>query len=122
MLEKNDQIEQAIPFEWRAILIEIIDIIRNRDLRSKEISGHFCNVESEDVDTIYRNIDSYGDNLIALPDGAWDTSVCRWMGGYWHSLTDLFTEDEGASDLVLFVDVYETDALPRFEIKSVHVP
>lgn len=122
MAEKNENIEQAIPTAWRPVLSEIVDKIRNRSLRSGEILGFKCNIEPQVIDSIYYNVDSYDDLLVKLPEDAWRSSICRWMGGYWHLLVDLFTDIEGASDLVLFVNVYETEALCRFEVQSLHVP
>jgi hypothetical protein len=44
------------------------------------------------------------------------------MRGYWDVLVDLFTVEEGASDLVLAVGVYEKGSAYIFEVQSVHVP
>jgi hypothetical protein len=44
------------------------------------------------------------------------------MGGHWNVLIDLFTIEEGASDLVLEVKVREDGAGYSFEIHSVYVP
>jgi len=44
------------------------------------------------------------------------------MGGYWDALVDLFTEEEGRSDLVLSLHVREGGGEYLFEVMSVHVP
>lgn len=41
---------------------------------------------------------------------------------YWDVLVDVFTVEEGRSDLVLFARVFERGDGYRFEIASVHVP
>lgn len=69
-----------------------------------------------------RNVDAYGARLASLPEEAWNTSVCQWMVGYWDVLVDLFTIDEGLSDLVLAVRVYEDGVGYSFKIQSVYVP
>jgi hypothetical protein len=57
-----------------------------------------------------------------LPEETWKTSACQWMRGYWDVLVDLFTVEEGASDLALAVRVYEEGSAYAFDIQSVHVP
>ena len=71
---------------------------------------------------IAENIEDYGDQLTSLPKGTWKTSVCLWMEEYWEVFVDLYTEDEGASDLVLAVRVYEENSDYVFKVHSVHVP
>jgi hypothetical protein len=60
--------------------------------------------------------------LTSLPEATWETSACQWTGEYWDVLVDLFTIEEGASDLALAVRVYEDGSGYSFEIQSVHVP
>jgi hypothetical protein len=122
MSEKDEKIEQKIPIEWRSVISEIVDDIKNRNLASKNIMGHAVSVDRGQADHIYNNILHYGCELVTPPDEAWQTSVCRWMHGYWHLLIDLYTAEEGASDLVLFMDVYENGESASFKIRSLHVP
>lgn len=122
MPEKNEEIEQAIPLRWRPIIIGIIEDIRNRNLRSRDVSGHSVDIDPDEIEHIYHNVDHYGDMLVRLPEDTWKTSVCRWMGNYWHLLIDLFTAEEGLSDLVLFMDVCEYESSTSFKIRSLHVP
>ena len=72
---------------------------------------------------IHEYIEYYGATLIDLPEETWDTSVCLWMEGYWDVLIDLFTLEEGASDLVLAARVYEeSNQMYIYEIDSIYVP
>jgi len=64
----------------------------------------------------------YGATLVDLPDDTWETSVAQWMGTRWDILVDLWTAEEGRSDLVLGGWVAETDAGPRLTIHMVYVP
>lgn len=67
-------------------------------------------------------IDDYGDvTLTSLPDASWDTSVALWFGDRWRCLVDLWTEEEGRSDLVLDVDVFENGPGYRFSVNLVYV-
>lgn len=122
MLEKNEEIEQAVPIEWRPAIIEIVEDIRNRNLGSRDISGYDVEIDPAEIDDIYQNVEHYDDTLVSLSEGTWESSVCRWMGSYWQVLIDLFTAEEGLSDLVLFIDVYEHENRTTFRIRSLHVP
>ncbi len=64
----------------------------------------------------------YGETLVALPDAAWNTSVSQWMGDHWNVLVDIWTEESGASDMVLAARVFESEDGFRVVIDSVHVP
>jgi hypothetical protein len=120
--DRDEEIEQPIPVEWRPLIVEIVNDIRDRKLAPKSVSGFEIDVDSPEIELMYQSIDSYGDSLISLPEDAWQTSVCRWMGTHWHVLVDLFTAGEGLSDLVLFIDVYEREGSVCFKIQSIHVP
>jgi hypothetical protein len=74
------------------------------------------------AEAIQRNIENYGASLISLPNESWDSSVCQWMEGYWDLLVDLFTKEEGASDLALWVRVTEANGEYTFDVLSVYVP
>lgn len=67
-------------------------------------------------------ITSYGATLIDLPPDSWQTSVAQWYGTHWEILVDLWTAEEGRSDLVLAGKIVESQAGPRFTIHMVYVP
>jgi hypothetical protein len=122
MVLKDEEKQQPVPNIWRMTLCKIVESFKNGDFQLKN-SIHFVReLSSEDALRIAQNIEHYGARLTSLPDDAWRTSVCQWMLGYWDVLIDLFTEEEGASDLVLFVRVYELAKGYEFQIESVHVP
>lgn len=122
MAIKDENIEQEIPSEWRESFRNIVDDIRYKHLSSKSIGKNSYSVSSDDAEHIYASIDAYGEMLGDLPEEAWETSVCRWMGNYWHALIDLFTVAEEPSDLVLFADVHEDGLSHHIQVLSVHVP
>jgi hypothetical protein len=68
-------------------------------------------------------VGNYGPvTLIPLPEATWETSVTSWGGDRWTCLVDLWTEEEGRSDLVLDVDVFENEPGYRFAVHLVYVP
>jgi hypothetical protein len=67
-------------------------------------------------------IQDYGCTITLLPDESWETSVCSWQVTYWDVLVDLFTVEEGRSDLILQVNVAEQADRFLFRVHLVYVP
>jgi len=119
---KDERNQTPVPSAWRQTFHEIAEALKDGDSGTARAIVGVRPVSSKDAVRIAENIKDYGCRLISLPDSTWRTSVCQWMRGYWAVLVDLYTEEEGASDLVLSVDVYEDGSGYAFEIQSVHVP
>ena len=79
-------------------------------------------MSEETAEQIREYIHEYGAKLVELPAASWDTSVCIWTGDHWDALIDLWTEEEGRSDLVLQVRVSEAADGYAVTIHMVHVP
>jgi hypothetical protein len=119
---KDEKNQIKVPSAWRHTLFEIVEGLRVGDFNMVRQVAGVLPLSPEDVARISANIKSYGAQLSILPEDAWQTSVCQWMIGYWDVLVDLYTVEEGASDLVLAIRVYEKGSAFDFEILSVHVP
>ena len=65
---------------------------------------------------------SPGATLTALPEETWATSVAMWRGTHWDVLINLWTVEEGRSDLVLLANLYEDPSGYRCEVVMVYVP
>jgi hypothetical protein len=95
MAVKDQSKERPIPVAWRPVFRSVVSAFVERDYRLEVgVSG----VKPVSVDTathIESYIQSYGATLIELPEEAWDSSVCIWMGNHWNALVDLWTEAEG---------------------------
>jgi hypothetical protein len=120
---KDDQQERPVPDVWRPTLSAIVEsLVREEAV----IAAELPQVEpvSEDRSEACRNaILRYGDvTLVPLPEGTWCSSVCLWQEDRWNCLVDLWTEQQGRSDLVLVVDVFEDDGTFRFAVNLVYVP
>lgn len=118
---KDEHEERQVPTLWRTTFLKIVEAFRQGDYSLNGIPG-VKPTSLKDAERMRGNVDSYGAHLSNLPDATWETSVCRWMGTHWDILVDLFTEEEGASDLVLFSKVYEKNGSYEFEVDSMHVP
>lgn len=79
-------------------------------------------VSHKTAEQIQEYIEDYGEELIDLSEETWDTSVYISYGDYWNVLIDLFTKNEGLSDLVLNAEVREIDNNYVVDINLVYVP
>jgi len=119
---KDPDSERPIPTAWRPTLKAIVRAFANRDFQLSTGVEGVTPVSVETAKHIESYIDDYGAVLIDLPDETWDTSVCIWTGSRWDALIDLWTVSEGRSDLVLSVEVSESQAGFVFSIYMVYVP
>lgn len=121
-VERDLNSQKQVPSAWRGTLSAIVDAIKESDFQlARGIVGVPALAERT-ARSIKGNIEDYGAQLVSLPEQTWNTSACQWMGTYWDLVVDLFTEEEGASDLVLSVRVRESSAGYSYDVLSVHVP
>jgi len=124
LVSKNDENQTPIPEVWRNTFSQIVEAFKDGDFRLQRGIARVFFASADCAAGIEENIRSYGCQLTGLPEEAWKTSACQWMRGYWDVLIDLYTIQEGASDLVLAVRVYEdeNETAFLFKIQSVYVP
>lgn len=107
---------------WRSVLCEIVHCFVAGDFGlAKGVAG----VEPLSADLAGRMaayVANYGATLLDLPPETWETSVAQWYGTHWGILVDLWTLEEGRSDLVLDARVVESEDGPRFSVHLVYVP
>lgn len=118
---KDDLGELPIPTDWRSTIVAIVQSLISEGCGSTPVPS-VSPLSPERRARIAESVDSYRACLVELPEQSWDTSVCQWSGEYWDALIDLFTEEEGRSDLVLSLRVREQADGYSFEVMSVHVP
>lgn len=119
---KDSGHERPIPSAWRPVLCSIVDAFVRHDYGLADGITDVAPVSEETAAHIRQYIGDYGASLVTLPETSWDTSVCIWMGNHWDALVDLWTEEEGRSDLVLRVQVSEADGGYLVEVYMVYVP
>lgn len=119
-----DESPQAIPSIWRNTIFEIVEAFKNHDIESYNQIKGIVSIDSNDFEEILSDINAYGESLISLPDQTWETSQCIWKGdSCWHVFIDLYTINEGKSDLILFLTV-ESDGHNNFsfDVNNFYVP
>ena len=115
--------ELPVPKIWRQTLCNIVDAFGGGDFKLESRIDFVHSIAAIDAKRIAGNIGDYGDELVALSEETWESSICCWTSqSYWEVLIDLMTIDEGVSDLVLFVKVREDAGSYCFTIEDVHVP
>lgn len=120
---KDAEVEGAVPEVWRPVLTALVDSLVRREAALGAGLPSVDAVSASVARRCLQAVEDYGDvTLISLPDEAWGTSVSRWFGDRWHCLVDLWTAQEGRSDLVLDVDVFEDGPEYRFRVNLVYVP
>ncbi|WPU55350.1 hypothetical protein SQW19_13515 [Stenotrophomonas acidaminiphila] len=111
--------QRAIPEHWRPTFREIV---------SAFVAGEYGRaipavepISTQTAVNIQRYIRGYGATLAALPEDTWKSSVCMPAGDHWDAFVDLWTKEEGRSDLVLHAQVFDS---PAFSVKVhlVYVP
>ena len=119
----NDEArQQPIPTAWRQAFQDVVKAFVAGDYRLDRGIPAVEPIDSDTATRISRYIQDYGATLTALPEDTWASSVCIWTGNHWDALVDLWTKEEGRSDLVLHAKVF--DEKPGFlvRIHLVHVP
>ena len=109
VVENNEEEEGPVPHVWRNTFEEIVKAFTKKDYN---LSTPILNVDSVPEDTanqIKEYIKDYGEELIELPNETWNSSVYIYYGNYWNILIDLYTKNEGLSDLVLNAEIRERD-------------
>jgi hypothetical protein len=118
---KDDESEHPIPTAWRPVIREIVSAFVKHDYQLTNGVSNVAPVPAETAERIANYIQSYGAELIELPEETWASSVCIWMGNRWEALIDLWSRSEGRSDLVLSLEVSEASDGFKFTIYMVYV-
>lgn len=121
-VERDGHDELPVPSAWRPTLVAIVDAFVRGDYRLAGGVPGVAPVDDETAQQIGDAIADYGATLVALPPATWSTSVCMRMEDHWSLLVDLWTEEEGCSDLVLEVRVTEDGGGYLVTVYMVYVP
>jgi hypothetical protein len=122
ILALKTEAEGPIPTAWRETLSGIVEAFVSGDYDLEKGVPNVAPVPAETASHIRKYLQDYGATLIVLPDATWASSVCIWYGDHWDALVDLWTQEEGQSDLVLHVKVSEANPSFLIQIHLVYVP
>jgi hypothetical protein len=119
---KDETMQQPIPTAWRSVLTKVVSALKDRDYGLKAGVPGVKQPSVETAEHIENYIAAYGADLVELPEESRETSVCMWQRTHWDALIDLWTEQEGRSDLVLSARIEEQSSGFHFKINMVYVP
>lgn len=119
---KDPDAAHPVAGAWRPMLRAVVRRLAAGDYALTQGVPGVTPVALSVAEQMYEYVAEYGARLVELPDETWQTSVAQWMGTHWEVLVDLWTAEEGRSDLVLHGDVSESAAGPRFTVRAVYVP
>jgi hypothetical protein len=119
---KDPDAAHPIAGAWRPIVREVVRRFVHGDYRLLSGLPGVEPVSAATAEQVRDYLAEYGATLVELPDDTWETSVAQWMETHWDILVDLWTAEEGRSDLVLEGKVVETGTGPLLTIHMVYVP
>lgn len=120
---KNEETELPVPSIWRPVFEAIVACFVAGDWELRNAPSRVQRVLGDAALDLRESVAGYGDvSLVRLPPETWDSSVSMWTGAKWDVLVDLWTEQEGRSDLVLHAFVTEAGDDFDFEVHFVYVP
>lgn len=120
---KDGDNEYPVPEPFRPQIVAIIEAFRRGDYGLQVPVPGVDQPDASTAQQIEAYVQDYGETLSSLPASTWQTSVSRWMEGYWELVVDLYTDESGESDLILAAQVFEDEAGKyRIEVTGVYVP
>ena len=119
----DSEFQSPIPSIWRDCIIQIVEAFKDKDFgRLNTLPSVQC-IDLAYASEIAENIDAYGAHLMSLAEEAWHTSVCLYMESEsWQAIIDLFTVEEGRSDLILDLFIVKKENQFIFQINNIYVP
>ncbi|MCW9058478.1 MAG: hypothetical protein OQL11_06380 [Gammaproteobacteria bacterium] len=119
---KDEESAHPIAGNWRPIFREVVKSFAKGDFELSKGASGVAPVAPDIASQNRKYVRDYGEALVELPEDTWDTSCAQWMDPHWEVLIDLYTEGEGASDLVLTGNMIELDGNPKFTVGLIYVP
>jgi hypothetical protein len=121
-LPKDELGQHAVPVVWRGVLRDVVGRLVAGDYSLTKPVDSVAPVSPAIAEQMREYVADYGATLVELPDDWWASSVAQWYGDHWEVLVDLWTAEEGRSDLVLFCSVRENASGYLTALESIHVP
>jgi hypothetical protein len=122
VLPLKDEADRPIATEWRPVLRDIVRALVRGDYTLSGC-GHQVRLRTPDVaEHMRKYIADYGATLVDLPEETWTTSIAQWSESQWDVFVDLWTAEEGRSDMILDLRVFESESGFQFEVHLVYVP
>ena len=115
---------EQVPERWRLAIVEVVHRLVVRDYAGLAQDGFVRDATTTVDDSVGDWIEDYPATLVELPSEAWLHASCgkiKTERGAWWLVVDLWTKEEGRSDLSLEGTVRDDGTNVRVEIANVHV-
>jgi hypothetical protein len=119
---KDPDAEHPLAASWRPIFHEVVHAFVQGDYSTSHSLPQVRSIEPETANRMRAYVESYGATLVELPDQSWQSSVAQWMDTHWEVVVDLWTAEEGRSDLALHARVFEGKDNFEIQVEGVWVP
>ena len=112
-----------VPERWRPLLRDLVRRLVIGDYAGLARDGFVAYVQGPDDDSIGTWIEDYPWKLVDLPEEAWEYSdhLLLSQADTWYASVDMWTAEEGPSDLTLEATVYDDGTSISIQIDGVHV-
>ena len=113
-----------VPEEWRLAIVDIVNRLVAKDYAGLTRDGFVSYSDDPDDASIGMWIEDYPATLVPLPKEAWefaDRGRVISLPDTWWVVVDLWTAEEGRSDLSMEVTALERGEQVEFVIDGVHV-
>ncbi|OTG97337.1 hypothetical protein B9T24_04245 [Acinetobacter sp. ANC 4654] len=119
----DSEFQSPIPSIWKDCIIQIVEAFKDKDLARLNTLPSVQRIDLAYASKIAENIDAYGAHLMSLAEESWHTSVCIYMENEsWKAIIDLFTVEEGRSDLIIDLFIFKKENQFIFQINNIYVP
>lgn len=113
--------DEPVPDRFRPLIAAVVERLASGDFDGIRREG-FLRDDSPDHDfAMY--VREYPATLVPLPEAAWEHAEVLPLddGSGWFVVVDLWSREEGRSDLSLEGTLHDTDSGPRLLIHNIHV-
>jgi hypothetical protein len=117
-------VSSPVPERWRPALAWVVDRLVAGDYGGLARDGFVPHVSGSDDTGIGYWIEQYPATLMSLPEEAWagaERGRCVDDPDWWWVVVELWTVEEGRSDLSMEATVRERDAELQIALQNVHV-
>lgn len=119
----QDGMSHLVPEDWRAELVDVVSALAEGDYTLSSLGDPVHEIDESTAMQIREAIEDYGATLAPLPEEAWQYAEAMWrVGDEYDVMVNLWTEEDGRSDLVLAATVIGEDSNIEIDVKLVYVP
>jgi hypothetical protein len=114
-------IDHQLPVRFRSLLSRVVDLVAANDVEGLRHDSQI--VLADPIDPLYW-VREYPATVVALPDDAWQFADVYTVGdgaSTWYVVLDVWTAEEGRSDLSLEAEIRETPEGLVVQVENIHV-